>query len=135
MADAHFIVTWGAVNAAPPMLFLVDTGLAGAGFTCPSSTVKAAGLELRKEQAGKGQGGGGEMAFVPFVVDELSLGGIRRERIDGAAGPFPPQLEWDLGFHLGGLISHQFFRPGALTLDFDAMRLLVRTAGSAASLP
>ena len=115
------------------MLFFVDTGLAGAGFTCPPSTVKAVGLELRQDQAGKGQGGGGEMAFVPFVVDELSLGEVRRQRVDGVAGPFPPQLEWDLGFHLGGLISHQFFRSGALTLDFAAMRLRVRSARSAAS--
>lgn len=133
MADDHFIVTWGAVNSGPPMLFFVDTGLAGAGFTCPPSTVKAAGLELRQDQAGTGQGGGGEMAVVPFVVDELSLGEVRRQRVDGLAGPFPPQLESDLGFRLGGLISHQFFRSGALTLDFAAMRLRVRSALSAAS--
>lgn len=112
------------------MMFFGDTGLAGAGFTCPTSTVKAAGLELRREQAGKGQGGGGEVAVVPFVVDELSLGEVRRQHIDGMAGPFPPKLEWDLGFHLGGLISHQFFRSGALTLDFAAMRLRLRTSTS-----
>ncbi len=133
MADDHFIVAWGAVNRGPQLLFFVDTGLAGAGFTCPPSTVKTAGIELRKDQAGIGSGGGGEVAFVPFVVEELSLGELRREHVDGAAGPFPPQLEWDLGFHIGGLVSHQFFRPGALTLDFDAMRLRVRPAPSASN--
>ncbi len=128
MAGDHFIVTWGTVNGGPPLLMFVDTGLAGMGFTCPRSTIEAARIELRRDQAGKGQGGGGAMSVVPFVVDELSLGEIRRHGIDGAAGPFPPQLEWDLGFHLGGLVSHQFFRPGALTLDFAAMRLRVRNA-------
>jgi hypothetical protein len=128
MADDHFIVAWGAVNGGPKMLFFVDTGLAGAGFTCPHSTLKAAAIVLKKDQAASGTGGGGAIRFVPFVVDDLSLGDVRRTRIDGALGPFPRQLEWDMGFHIGGLISHQFFRPGALTLDFDAMRLRIRAS-------
>ena len=30
-----------------------------------------------------------------------------------------------MGFRIGGLISHQFFRSHALTLDFSAMRLRI----------
>jgi hypothetical protein len=30
-----------------------------------------------------------------------------------------------LGFEVGGLISHAFFRPYALTIDFTNMRLVL----------
>lgn len=135
LADDHIVVAWGSVNGGRPLLFFVDTGLAGAGFTCPPSTIEQAGIELRRDQAGSGRGGGGAMSIVPFVVSELSLGGLRREHIDGAAGPFPPQLEWDLGFRLGGLVSHQFFRPGSLTLDFAAMQMRLRAGGASRPRP
>jgi hypothetical protein len=132
MADDHFIVAWGAVNRGPKMLFFVDTGLAGAGFACLQSTFAAAAIALKKDQAATGIGGGGAFQFVPFVLDELSLGNASRTQIDGVLGAFPPQIEWDLGFHIGGLISHQFFRSGALTLDFDAMRLRIRVESTSA---
>jgi len=31
----------------------------------------------------------------------------------------------DFGFRVGGLISHTFFRPYALTFDFDQMRMFM----------
>ena len=58
------------------------------------------------------------------------LGAVQRRDIDGVTGAFPPQLEWDLGFPVGGLISHQVFRPGALTLDFAARELIVSAGGA-----
>jgi hypothetical protein len=39
-----------------------------------------------------------------------------------AFGPFSPQLENAFGLRIGGLISHEFFRPYALTIDFSGMR-------------
>jgi len=44
MAGTHFMVAWGRVNEAEPRLFFADTGLAGGGFLCPESTIKAAGI-------------------------------------------------------------------------------------------
>jgi hypothetical protein len=126
LADDHFIVTRGAVNGGSETLFFVDTGLAGAGFTCPQSTLKDARIELRPELEGEGTGGGGSFNYTPFAVDELRLGDTSRQRIGGVTGAFPPQLEWELGFRIGGLVSHEFFRPYALTLDFAAMKLALR---------
>ncbi len=125
LADDHFMVTQGRVNGAASMLFLVDTGLGGVGFTCPKSTLAAAAIEVKGE-AVRGIGAGGRFAVVPFTIGELALGSLLRRDLDGVTNAFPPQLEWDLGFRLGGLISHQFFRPGSLTLDFEAMRLVIR---------
>jgi len=126
MAGDHFMVAWGAVNNSQPMLFFVDTGLAGGGFSCPESTLRKADIELQEDQADHGLGGGGKVRFVPFVVDELTLGDAREHNIQGsyAGGGFP--LEKIFGFHIGGLISHGFFRPYSLTFDFDGMRYFLK---------
>jgi len=44
----------------------------------------------------------------------------------GVYGAFPPSLESSLGFDVGGIISHQFFRPYAVTFDFRNMQLILR---------
>ncbi len=37
----------------------------------------------------------------------------------------PPEAEYEHGFRLGGIISHGFFRPYALTFDFEKMHFLL----------
>jgi tetratricopeptide (TPR) repeat protein len=124
MAGDHYMVAWGTVNKSRPLLFFVDTGLAGGGFTCPESTIREAGIKLPKSPAGEGMGGGGKVAVFPFVVDELSLGEARVKNVRGLfSGPFT--LEEVFGFHIGGLISHGFFRPYAVTFDFNKMRIIM----------
>jgi predicted aspartyl protease len=125
----HYMVAWGTVNSSQPLLFFVDTGLAGAGFTCPQSTLQEAGIKLDKGTVIEGSGGGGKMTSTTFEVDELSLGRARERNVQGAHGPFPPQLEYAFGFHIGGLISHTFFRPYAFTLDFTGMRYFLERKG------
>jgi hypothetical protein len=36
-------------------------------------------------------------------------------------------LERELGFRIGGLLAHDFFRPYALTLDFQRMQLCLQS--------
>jgi hypothetical protein len=128
MAD-HYMVAWGTVNGSEPLLLFVDTGLAGNGFTCPESTLKKADIKLEDNLAAEGLGGGGKMSIIPLKVDELTLGDARESYIHGAYGAFPPQIEHAFGFHIGGLISHEFFRSYALTLDFSGMRYLLERKG------
>ncbi|MBI4538041.1 MAG: aspartyl protease family protein [Gemmatimonadetes bacterium] len=125
MAGDHFVVAWGSVNGRAYLLF-VDTGLAGLAFTCPESTVKEAGIEIVESRARVGTGGGGKLSVVPFVLTELALADAVGRDVAGVFGPFPPSLEHNLGFRIGGLISHGFFRGHALTLDFTGMRLFLR---------
>jgi hypothetical protein len=55
----------------------------------------------------------------------LTLGEARESNIPGSfLGPF--QLENAFGFHIGGLISHAFFRPYSLTFDFTGMRIFLK---------
>jgi predicted aspartyl protease len=121
MAGDHYMVAWGTVNKSQPLLFFVDTGLAGGGFTCPESTLKEAGISLQESLSGEGIGGGGKVKVTPFVVQELALGEAKELNVQGLyTGPFP--LENAFGFRIGGLISHGFFRSYAFTLDFAGMR-------------
>jgi predicted aspartyl protease len=114
----HFLLAEGAVNGSAPMQFFVDTGLAGAGFTAPESTLKAAGIAFPAK---------GELAV--FSAKELTLGRganqVREQDVMGVAGAFPPQLETMLGVRVGGLISHSFFLKDAITFDFANMTLWV----------
>jgi tetratricopeptide (TPR) repeat protein len=126
MAGDHFMVAWGSVNKSEPLLFFVDTGLAGRAFTCPESTVKAAGIKLQEEKAGEGIGGGGKVKIIPFVVDELTLGDAKEHNIPGLFSPGASGIENAFGFHIGGLISHGFFKHYAITFDFDKMRLFLK---------
>jgi hypothetical protein len=123
MAETHTMVAWGRVDDAEPCLFFADTGLAGGGFLCPESTIKAAGIDLTGLPSFQGMGGGGPVTVTPFTVKELSLGKAKQRNVTGMTGAFPDTLEYSCGFRIGGIISHGFFRPYALTFDFDRMQL------------
>jgi len=122
----HLMVAWGRVNKSQSVLLYVDTGAAGVGFTGPQSILDEAGIKLSGGQEIEGIGGGGTVKAIPFVVDELSLGKAKERNIIGVFGAFPASLEHWNGFRIAGIISHQFFRPYALTLDFTGMRLFLK---------
>src|SRR5262249_38937476 len=117
LAGDHYLVAEGAVNGRA-MLFFVDTGLAGLAFAAPASTLDAARITTRPDERLGGLGGGGPVSAKPFSVDELALGGAVAYHAQGVAGVFPSSLENKFGFRIGGLISHAFFRPYAVTFDF-----------------
>lgn len=121
MAGDHFLVAWGGVNKSP-QLFFIDTGLAGMGFTAPVSTLKEANIKLANQSV-EGVGGGGNMQITPFIAEEIMLGKAIQKNVGGVAGAFPPTLENSLGFRLGGLISHSFFKPYKVTFDFVKMQM------------
>jgi hypothetical protein len=122
MVGDHYMVARGRINSSPPLLWFIDTGLAGAGFTCPEATVKAAGIDLSKVPSFDGMGGGGAVKVTPFGVDSLMLGPVLQRSVYAFYGPFPPTLEKGLGFRIAGLLSHGFLRRYRLTMDFDRMR-------------
>lgn len=123
MAGDHNIVARGRVNHAPPALFYVATGVAGFGLVSPNSTLQEARINLSGPPLARAAESGGRMK--EFVAENVSLGDASAEKIRGLAGAFPASLEHSLGFRIAGMISHQFFRPYALTLDFTGMRLFL----------
>ena len=125
MASDHFMVGWGRVETLPPSLLFVDTGLTGAGVKLAESVIKEAGIKLDESKAAEGAGGGGTLKIVPYTVHQLSLGDIKEENVQGVYdGPFP----WEnmFGFHLAGMVGHEFFRPYAVTFDFQNMQIFLQ---------
>jgi hypothetical protein len=125
IASDHFMVGWGRVESLPPSLLFVDTGLTGAGVKLAESVIKQAGIKLERDKASAGAGGGGTLTIVPYVVHRLSFGQLQEENVPGLFdGPFP--WENTFGFHLAGMVGHDFFRPYAVTLDFTKMMIFLK---------
>lgn len=125
MASDHFMVGWGRVETLPPSLLFVDTGLMGAGVKLAESVIKEAGIKLEENRAAQGAGGGGALRIVPYTVHQISLGDVKEENVQGVYdGPFP----WEnmFGFHLAGMVGHEFFRPYAVTFDFQNMQIFLQ---------
>jgi predicted aspartyl protease len=127
MAGDHIMVVWATVNGSRPVRLFVDTGLAGGGFTGADWLVKEAGIEL-PEESFEGMGGGGKVSVKPAVVKEIDVGGAKETNVQGLFGAMPPNFGDRLGFQIGGIISHGFFKPYSLTFDFTTMNLLLRKA-------
>ena len=125
IASDHFMVGWGRVETLPPTLLFVDTGLTGAGVKLAESVIKEAGIKLEENKASEGAGGGGKLKIVPYTVHQLSFGDIKEENVPGLYdGPFP----WEnmFGFHLAGMVGHYFFKPYAVTFDFQNMQIFLQ---------
>jgi hypothetical protein len=103
--------------------------MAGGGFSCPEYVVKEAKIELSKEGF-QGMGGGGPITVFPFTVN-LALGEARHDNVRGLYGALPPGFEERLGFRTGGIVSHGFFRPFAVTFDFRSMTLYLHRPAQA----
>ena len=125
IASDHFMVGWGRVETLSPTLLFVDTGLAGAGVKLAEPVIKEAGIKLEEDKAYQGAGGGGKLKIVPYTVHQLSFGDIREDNVAGLYdGPFP--WESTFGFNLAGMVGHDFFKPYAVTFDFEHMQILLK---------
>jgi len=125
MASDHFMVGWGRVETLPRTLLFVDSGLMGAGVKLAESVIKEAGIKLEENKAEEGAGGGGKLKIVPYTVHHLSFGDIKEQNVHGLYdGPFP----WEnmFGFHLSGMIGHDFLKPYAVTFDFKNMQIFLQ---------
>jgi len=125
MASDHFMVGWGRMETLSPTLLFVDSGLADAGVKLAESVIREAGIKLEESKASEGAGGGGKLKIVPYTVHQLSFGDIKEENVPGLYdGPFP--WEYMFGFHLAGMVGHDFFKPYAVTFDFQNMQIFLQ---------
>ncbi|MBL8515314.1 MAG: hypothetical protein JNJ55_15075, partial [Betaproteobacteria bacterium] len=126
LAGDHFILARGRIGAAPEAMMFIDTGLAGPMFTAPESTLREAGIGISGSSY-EGVSGGGPIKVTPVEAKFIALGPLEAHDVTGLAHAFPPSLERRFGFRIGGLISHGFLRPYAVTFDFVRMEMtLVR---------
>jgi hypothetical protein len=129
IAGDHFMVGWGRVETIPPALLFVDTGLAGAGVKLAESVIKQGKITLEQDKATQGAGAGGQLTTVPYVVRRLSFGSLQENNVPGLYdGPFP----WEeiFGFHLAGMVGHDFFKRYSVTFDFENMKIFLQSSGT-----
>ena len=90
-----------------------------------SRSSRRPGSSWRKTKLTKVPGGGGTLKIVPYTVHRLSFGDIKEENVAGLYdGPFP--WENTFGFHLAGMVGHDFFKPYAVTFDFKNMQIFLQ---------
>jgi hypothetical protein len=127
LQSTHFLMAQGSLNGVDGLMFHVDSGLAGsAAFGAPRQTLEYVGIPVPDVAVHPGNvgGGGGGFTTGTFDIAELGLGGLRQADLLGSFGGLPPQSFMMLGFIEDGLISHNFLRRYALTLDFERMRMV-----------
>jgi hypothetical protein len=118
----HFLLAPGRLDQGPKQMFLVDTGVVGTTFSAPASTLQDAGIPI-PTPVGPVKNAIGVPPSATFPIARLSLGSLTQTKLTGHYGTFPLGLEKGLGVHVGGIISHKFFAPYAVTFDFDRMTI------------
>jgi len=122
----HYLVARGDVNVLKAQLFLVDSGLAGGGFMPTQETVGTASIGVDEIHTGTGVGGGGRVVIIPFTLNQLCLGTACVPNVRGLYTPEGSPLSI-FPFKVAGLISHDFLKHYAWTIDFDAMRMVLQS--------
>jgi hypothetical protein len=125
--STHFLLAKGSLNGYDGLVFHVDSGLAGeAAFSAPRPTLEYVGIPIPEVAFDEEAVGGGGRGFEvgSFPIESLGLGRLQQSDLTGSYGAMPPQAYRMLGFIEDGLISHNFLRQYAWTLDFDRMRMI-----------
>jgi hypothetical protein len=127
LQSTHFLLAKGSLNGVDGLVFHIDSGLAGTpAFSAPRQTLELVGIPVPEVEVREGMmgGGGGGFATGTFEIAKLGLGGLTQGDLVGDFGGLPPQSYRMLGFVQDGLISHNFLRHYAWTLDFERMRMV-----------
>jgi predicted aspartyl protease len=118
----HFVMAPAQVDDTPEGLYLFDSGLAGGGLMPSPLLVAAAKIQLDESHAGSGIGAGGAVQAVPFSAPQIAVGSTLRGDVRGLFTPEGSPFGL-FTFTVWGIISNDFLRHYAYTVDFDAMKL------------
>ena len=127
LQSTHFLLAKGSLNGVDNLVFHIDSGLAGTpAFSAPRQTLEYVGIPIPEVEVVEGTmgGGGGGFALGTFDVGQLGLGGLTQSDLVGSYGALPPQSYRMLGFIQDGLVSHNFLKAYAWTLDFERMKMV-----------
>lgn len=118
----HFLATRGSIAGIEGAVIL-DTGLLGGGVAPSADVVKRAQLPV--SDGGMGIVPSGDQAHLSrVVVPTVRIGNSVEHDVPGFFSPGPSPLD-TFPFTVNGMISHDFFRHRALTIDFTTMRVLI----------
>jgi tetratricopeptide (TPR) repeat protein len=117
----HFIFARARVDGAPEAYFNVDTG-GGIGVQATRAELEAASIVPDAARPSTFDGPGGSTRTLPFRTN-VTLGTATFQNVPGVY--FPDGDQYGIfAFAVGGTLSHELFKRGALTFDFRAMELV-----------
>ncbi|MFI0898513.1 aspartyl protease family protein [Streptomyces sp. NPDC020983] len=120
LAD-HLPCTPAVLNGYGPRIATMDTGGAGAGVnTSPDNAARAA---MAVDWSHPTPINGGAVTVYPATVDRVALGAAVAHHVPASVGPTP--WEGMTRFSTIGNITHEFYKPFAVTFDFATMRLYI----------
>lgn len=130
LADTHYILTRGSFNQGKAGLFWLDTGLAGRGFSASKKRLADAGVTINLDNTRQTSGAGGAITVIDVNVNTVELASnpvpLEQKNVQGVLFEEDnPILNGALGLDIIAVLSHDFFRQYALTLDFQKMQLFV----------
>ena len=128
LSQTHFMVATGSLNGQTDLMLNLDSGLAtdnpgGPSFAAPIQTLEYLGIPVPDTSSGGSSGGAGVTSVGSFPLTSGGLGSLVRKDVSGSYGSMTPARYWEQGFILDGIISHNFLRNYAWTIDFDTMQM------------
>ncbi len=101
----------------------LDTGMSGAALALAPSSLPGLGLTPADDDTHTGYSAGGTISVPTLTLDEVVFAGHTRRSLPALVLPHFA-LEHRFGFRIGGLLAHDFFAGGSLSLDFHTMHLV-----------
>lgn len=120
----HFMLAWGTADDSRPLVYCVDTGLAGGAFYFPLITAERLGLKINKNDIRRKHGGGGMFEYYPSKLNRMTLGTAIEKNLNGIIVNDDGLLK-RYEYEIAGIISHDFFKNYAITFDFSKMEILL----------
>ncbi|MEU8135144.1 aspartyl protease family protein [Streptodolium elevatio] len=130
LAGDHFPCTVGSLLDHGPRVVTVDTGGIASAFDTTVEIAERAGIDVDYAHPVDRPG----PRVYPATADRISLGRAigRNVRGHAAEAPFPgfpgPGQSGMFGFDLIANFTHEFFKPYAITFDYDNMHLFITGA-------
>lgn len=130
LVATHLILADGSFNGKNTGKYFIDTGLAGAGILSSEKRMEDSGVKINWDDSITGAGVGGDAEGLRVLIEEVALGTgdniIVKNNVPGVILKEElAMFDGQLGVDVSGLISHDFFKGSALTLDFETMLLII----------
>jgi hypothetical protein len=125
LMGSHTPIIPAVAMARDTTLVILDTGEGGVLFAPGPALRQRLGIVVDSANAQSAMGAGGALQVTPFLFGALSVGPVSFPSMMSVAGVFGAVNEQMAGVTVGGLVAGFFFSGQRITLDFDAMQLVI----------
>lgn len=121
------LTVYGSLAGGRRMAFVVQTGVPGCGVGAPIEVMEEIGVRpgaVSRLVKGAGQWLQG-VPWAPVSVPSVSVGPVVESKVPGWQGALASSELWRHGVRRDALISHDFFKDRALTIDWKNRELVI----------